>query len=357
MKIIVLTGGGTAGHVTPHLALLSGLLQDGWQTHYIGSRSGIEKELILKHPEVRYHGISSGKLRRYFSIKNLSDPFRVIAGFFQAYRLIGSIKPDIVFSKGGFVAVPVVVAAYFRRVPVLAHESDLTPGLANRISAKFAAKVAVTFPECALAIGKKGVYTGTPMRRELFSGSREKGLALAAFSGKKPVLLVMGGSQGAQKINETLRLALPRILPDMDVLHLCGKGKLDEKLSGVTGYFQVEYLDTDLPDALAASDFVLSRAGATAIGEFLALKKPMLLIPWPKGLSRGDQVFNAENFLGRGLALVLPQAELTPESLSKALKTLREKAENLKSAMERAPHSDGCAAIMQLIDQLRTRDA
>ena len=355
MKTIVLTGGGTAGHVTPHLALLPRLQADGWETHYIGSRAGIEKDLIALHPRVHYHGIDSGKLRRYFSIKNLTDPFRVIWGFFEAFRLIHAIKPGIVFSKGGFVAVPVVAAAFFLGVPVLAHESDLTPGLANRVSALFAKQVATTFPECTAAIGKKGVCTGTPMREELFSGSRENGLALAGFDGKKPVLLVMGGSQGAQKINDTLREALPLILPQMDVLHLCGKGKLDEAYTGTPGYFQAEYLDLELPHALAAADLVLSRAGATAIGEFLALKKPMLLVPWPKGPSRGDQVKNADNYVSRGLALVLPQADLTPGSLAQALSRLRENASCLISAMEKAPPPFGNDDILRLIDQLRKK--
>ena len=294
MKTIVLTGGGTAGHVTPHLALIPKLKETGFDIHYIGS-AGIERELMENQP-LTFHTVQSGKLRRYFDWKNLTDPFRVVWGAIQSIRLIGKIKPDVCFSKGGFVAVPVVIGCWVHRVPVLAHESDLTPGLANRISARFAKKVAATFPECAKALAPKGVLTGTPLRPELFLGKREKGLQLAGFQGSKPVLLMMGGSQGAQSLNKALREALPRILPHMDVLHLCGKGNLDENLENTPGYFQTEFLSGRLPDALACADLVLSRAGANALCEFAALKKPMLLIPLPLSSSRGDQILNAKSY-------------------------------------------------------------
>lgn len=351
MKRIVLTGGGTAGHVTPHLALLPRLTADGWDIHYVGT-AGIEREMMGKQPGVTYHLIPGGKLRRYFSWQNFVDPFRVLFGFFRAFSFLGGIKPRVVFSKGGFVAVPVVAAAWLRGIPVLAHESDLTPGLANRISALFAKKVAATFPECAKALGKKGVHTGTPMRGELFSGSREKGLALAGFDGTKPVLLMMGGSQGAQTVNDALRAGLPKLYPIFDVLHICGKGKLEPSLAGTPGYFQAEFLDANLPDALAACDVVLSRAGANAIGEFLALRKPMLLVPYPKGASRGDQILNAENFAARGLALVLPQEDMTPDSLAETLFRLYEKSDELRLAMQKEPLADGSAAVLALIRDL-----
>ena len=355
MKTIVLTGGGTAGHVTPHLALLPQLHQQGWVTHYIGSREGIERGMIRDRAEIAYHPISTGKLRRYFSWRNLSDPFRVLAGFFQAFGILGKLKPDIVFSKGGFVAVPVVAAAFLRRIPVLAHESDLSPGLANKISAVFAKKVATTFPECAVAIGKKGVHTGTPMRQELFSGDRQQGLDFAGFDGVKPVLLMMGGSQGAAAVNQALREALPRLLPLFDILHLTGKGKLDESLVGTPGYFQAEFVDTQLTHVLAASDYILSRAGATAIGEFLALHKPMLLVPYPKGASRGDQILNAQNYQKRGLALVLPQEQLSADSLVHSLQELMGKAGDIRIAQAAAPGLDGSQAVLSLIDSLRKK--
>ena len=301
-------------------------------------------------PGIQYHCISSGKLRRYFSWRNLSDPFRVIHGAWQAFRQIGRIRPRVCFSKGGFVAVPVVIACWLRRVPVIAHESDLTPGLANRISARFARKVATTFPECAEALGEKGVLTGTPLRKELFSGSREKGLRLAGFSDEKPVLLMMGGSQGAQSVNEALRAALPGLLGRLQVLHLCGKGKLDSSLEGIPGYFQAEFLSDALPDALQCADYVLSRSGANALCEFQALKKPMLLVPLPRSASRGDQILNAESYRKSGMALVLPQEELTPESLRDAVFSLMEEAPRMQAAFERHPAADGTEKILSLIE-------
>lgn len=347
MKKIVLTGGGTAGHVTPHLALIPRLKDAGYEIHYIGSQD-IERQLMADQP-LRFHTVQSGKLRRYFDWKNFTDPFRVIWGAVESIRLIGQIRPDVCFSKGGFVAVPVVIACWVHRVPVLAHESDLTPGLANRISAKFSKRVATSFPECAKALTPKGVLTGTPMRPELFGGDRQKGLAIAGFDGSKPVLLMMGGSQGAQSLNKALREALPRLLSRMDVFHLCGQGNRDEALSDTPGYFQAEFLSEELPDALACADLVLSRAGANALCEFAALKKPMLLIPLPMSASRGDQILNARSYEARGLANVLLQEDMTSDSLIAALDKLAQDAPALREALANEPAADGTEAVLQHI--------
>ena len=355
-KRIVLTGGGTAGHASPHLALIPELLKQGFELHYLGTEAGIERR-IMDLPEVSYHVISSGKLRRYFSRRNFTDPFRVIKGAFDAGAQMRKLKPQVVFSKGGFVAVPVVLAAWLHGVPVVAHESDLTPGLANRISSLFAKKVATTFPECAAALKRKGQHTGTPLRPQLFSGSREKGLQLAGFDGSKPVLLMMGGSQGAQAVNQALREALPDLLPHMDVLHLCGEGKLDESLRGLKGYYQAEFLSGDLPDALACADLVLSRAGANALCEFQALMKPMLLIPLPRSASRGDQILNAQSFERRGLAKVLLQEDLTADSLTKALLQLLKEAPAIRQALKTAPAADGTEGVLELIERYRKKEA
>ena len=350
MKRIVLTGGGTAGHVTPHMAILPHLLKEGYDVHYIGTENGIEHQM-MSLPGVTYHAVKSGKLRRYFDWQNFIDPFRVIQGAFQSARLMGKLKPDVCFSKGGFVSVPVVVGAWLHRVPVVCHESDLTPGLANKICSKFARRVATTFPECAKALGAKGVFTGTPMRPELFSGTREKGLKLAGFTGNKPVLLMMGGSIGAQKVNEALRAALPKLLETMDVLHLTGKGNLDESLNTLPGYKQFEFLSGDLPDALACADLVLSRAGSNAICEFQALKKPMLLVPYPKGASRGDQILNAESFRQRGLCHVLAQENMNADTLYEAILELQKDKDNLVCNLTQAPPADGTLPVLKLIHE------
>ncbi len=352
MKRIVLTGGGTAGHVTPHLALLPHLKDSGYEVHYIGSENGIEKTMMAL-PGVTYYGVKTGKLRRYMDVKNLTDPFRVIAGAVASVRLIRKIKPDVCFSKGGFVSVPVVFGAWLNRVPVLCHESDLTPGLANRIALRFAKKVATTFPECAKLLGRKGVLTGTPLRPALFSGSREKGLAMAGFTGEKPVLLMMGGSSGAQRVNAALREALPQLLPSMDVLHLCGRGNLEPALNGTPGYWQTEFLSDDLPDAMACADMVLSRAGANALCEFQALALPMLLVPYPKGAGRGDQILNAQSYQQRGLAHVLYQEQMTADTLVKAIHALQADLPRLRAALKAAPPADGTQAVLALIESIQ----
>ena len=350
MKKIVLTGGGSAGHVTPHLALLPHLLKEGYEVHYIGTQDGIEHGMVGNLPGVTYHVVKSGKLRRYFDWKNFTDPFRVIAGAFQSAHLMRRLKPDVCFSKGGFVSVPVVVGAWLHHVPVLCHESDLTPGLANKICARFAKKVATTFPECAQALAPKGVFTGTPLRPELFSGSREKGLAMAHFTADKPVLLMMGGSLGAQSVNAALRAALPKLLPHMQVLHLCGKGNLDESLIGTEGYVQYEYIKQELADLFALSDIVISRAGANAICELNALKKPNLLIPLSANASRGDQILNARSFERQGFSMVLEEEEITESTLLNAIRELYQNRESYVHAMSESSHMNSIEKITGLIE-------
>ena len=311
-KKIILTGGGSAGHVTPNLALLPQLLAEGIEVHYIGTADGIERTILSERKDVTYHIISSGKLRRYFSWKNFTDPFRVMRGLFQARRVMREVKPAAVFSKGGFVSVPVVIAAHGKHIPVVTHESDYTPGLANKINAKFADRICVTFEDTLAHVGAKGVHTGTPIRPELYQGDKERGLAFLGFDDKKPVLLIMGGSLGASVVNDAVRAALPKLLISYDIVHLCGKGKVEEQLNQ-PGYRQFEYVNEALPDVLAATDVVVSRAGANAVFEFLALSKPALLIPLPRSASRGDQILNAGYFARKGFAMVLEQESLTPQ--------------------------------------------
>ena len=355
MKRIVLTGGGTAGHVTPHLALLPHLKALGYEIHYIGTKNGIEHSMIGAIDGITYHCVQSGKLRRYFDWKNFTDPFRVIWGAFQSAYLIGKIKPDVCFSKGGFVSVPVVIGSWLHRVPTLCHESDLTPGLANKICMKFAQRAATTFPECAKALGNKATFTGTPLRPELFKGSREEGLKMAHFTADKPVLLMMGGSLGAQSVNAALRKALPKLLETMQVFHICGKGNLDESLNSLPGYYQVEFMSETLPHALACADYILSRAGANALCEFQALGKPMLLVPYPMGASRGDQVLNAQSFEKRGLAKVLPQDQMTEETLANEIFNLIKNGDQYRKALHDAPPADGTQAVLRMIEEIQKK--
>ena len=353
MKKIVLTGGGTLGHVTPHLSLIPHLQKAGYEIHYVGTEKGMEAAKIRSVEGVTYHAVKSGKLRRYFSWQNFTDPFRVLAGMFQSAALMGKIKPDVVFSKGGFVAVPVVFGAWLNRIPVLCHESDLTPGLANKLCKPFAKKIATTFPECAAALGSKAEMTGTPLRPELFRGSRAKGLSLFGFNGSRPILMMMGGSSGAQAVNAALRAALPELTREFDVAHICGKGNLDESLEGTSGYKQVEFLDADLPDALAACDLVLSRAGANALCEFQALAKPLLLVPYPKGASRGDQILNAQSLEKRGLCRVLLQENMTAETLTAELRKTWHDRDALTAAVKAAPPADGTKRVLEMIEEVQ----
>ena len=350
MKHIVLTGGGTAGHVTPNIAMIPRLKELGYKISYIGSYEGIEKKLI-EELGIPYYGISSGKLRRYFDIKNFTDPFRVLKGFMEAKKLMKELKPDVVFSKGGFVTVPVVIAASRRKIPTFIHESDMTPGLANKICIPFATKVCCNFPETISNLPKdKAVLTGTPIRQELLTGSREKGLAFTGLSPDKPVILIIGGSLGATAVNEAVRSILPELLEDFQVVHLCGKGKLDENLKDTKGYVQYEYIKKELADLFALADIVISRAGANAICELSALNKPNLLIPLSARASRGDQILNARSFEHLGYSKVLEEEEITKESLLDAVHDLYENRESYITAMSSSKHKDSIELIVQLFE-------
>ena len=355
LKRIVLTGGGTAGHVTPHLAIIPYLKEAGYDIHYVGTPNGIERSMIEKLDGITYHSVESGKLRRYLDAQNISDAFKVIKGCFQADKLMKQLKPDVCFSKGGFVAVPVVRGAARAGVPVLCHESDLTPGLANKLCVRYAKKIACTFPECAKAMGEKGVYTGTPLRAALFEGTREEGLRIAGLTGERPILLMTGGSLGAQSINTTLREALPELLRQYDVIHLTGKGNLDEGLKNQHGYVQFEFVGEEMPHLLAAADIVLSRAGSNTLCELQALKKPMLLIPYPLGASRGDQIVNAKSFQDRGLAHVLDQQDMTRDSLLKSIQDLWNDRDAIRAALEKEPAANGTQKILQLIEDIQKK--
>lgn len=351
MNHIILTGGGTAGHVTPNIALLPRLRQAGYTISYIGSTDGIEKKLI-EAQGIPYYGISSGKLRRYFSLKNFTDPFRVLKGFSEASHLIKTLKPNIVFSKGGFVSVPVVLAARRHHVPVICHESDLTPGLANKLSMPGATKVCCNFPETLTYLPKeKAVLTGCPIRKELKEGSRQAALAFTGLAPNKPVLMVMGGSLGAAAINQAVREALPELLKTWQIIHLCGKGKLDPNLTNQKGYLQYEYIQKELPDLFALCDLVISRAGANAICELLALRKPALLIPLSAKASRGDQILNARSFERQGFSKVLEEESLTKETLLSALDDLSTHRQDYIQAMQKCPQSDAIETILTLLTQ------
>lgn len=355
MKRIVLTGGGTAGHVTPNLALLPLLQERGYDVHYIGSKNGIEKQLALV-AGIPYNGISSGKFRRYFDLKNFTDPFRVIKGFGQAKKLLRELQPDVIFSKGGFVTVPVIFAAKRLKIPVIIHESDMTPGLANKLSVSSASKICCNFPETVehLPTGK-AVVTGCPIREELLSGSRLKALETTGFSPDKPVLLVIGGSLGSVSVNTAVRKALSQLLSQFQIIHICGKKNLAENLMDQPGYLQYEYVSSPLKDFFALADVAISRAGANAICELLALRKPNLLIPLSAAASRGDQLLNAASFEKQGFSAVLQEEDLTTESLIQTVSEVYQNRTAYQDRMSRSPLVNAVGTIVDMIDEICER--
>ena len=328
---IVLTGGGTAGHVSLNEAIIPELLKKGYNVHYIGSHEGIEKSIIEKNfPSLPYHAISNGKLRRYFSIKNFSDPFKVLYGTLQALSVLRKVKPSIVFSKGGFVSVPVVLAAKLANIPVVIHESDITPGLANKIAMSFAEHIFTVFEETLNYLPKeKASVIGAIVRPDLFNGDEQIAEELTGLQAMKETIIVMGGSQGSAKINEVIRENIDALTKQYQIIHLCGKGNLDASLVGKPNYVAFEYVTDELPHLLKISNYVISRAGSNSIFEFLELKKPMLLIPLSIQASRGDQVLNANFFEKKGYALVIEEENLTPTTFMNTLTTLTANKEEM----------------------------
>ncbi len=352
MKKIILTGGGSAGHVTPNLSLIPELTRTGWSVEYIGTKNGIERQMIGN--SIPYHVISAGKLRRYFALKNFTDPFKVVKGVFDAYFILRRVKPGIIFSKGGFVSLPVSIAASALRIPVILHESDFTPGLANKLSLPFAAHICLTFPETLKYVPQaKATLTGNPTRKTILSGNKIEGRKICGFSPStnKPTILVIGGSLGAVKINQVIRSGLKELLQKFQVIHICGQGNLDPSIS-VPGYCQFEFVTKELPDLFAVADLVVSRAGANVLFELLALEKPNLLIPLSAAASRGDQILNAESFAKQGFSAILHEENLTETELLGAILNLYKNKDTYIKAMKESQLIDATDKIIRLIEQL-----
>lgn len=347
---IVFTGGGSAGHVIPNLELIATLLNQGWSVSYIGAQGGVEQQLVARY-DIPYQAISCGKMRRYFSWKNFIDPFKIIWGTLQAYVNLTKTKPQIVFSKGGFVAFPVVVAAWLRRIPVIAHESDFTPGLANKLSFPFATYICLTFAEAKKFFrqAQKLVVTGTPIREILFKGDAVKGRELCGFTELKPCLMIMGGGQGAAIINQTIRKLLPHLLTEINIIHICGAGKVDHHLLDLPGYKQFDYVNENLEHLFACGDIVISRAGANSVYEILALQKPHIFIPLSLKASRGDQIFNARFFAQQGLSSVIDEDHLTDEKLLLAIKQILTDFPVIKAKITEYSVRSGTDTIINLI--------
>ena len=344
MATLILTGGGTAGHVTPHLALLPYVKKYFDKIYYIGSEYGMEKDIIFK-TGIKYFSVPCAKLSRKFTFKNLAIPFTLARGVKKAGEILDDLHPNVVFSKGGYVSLPVVIAAKKRKIPVVAHESDYTVGLANKISARYCEKILTSFPDTAKSL-KNGVHVGAPLRDTLFSANKKTALKEFGLDGTKPVILVTGGSSGAAAINNAVRFALDELLPKFDVLHVCGKGNL----CGINkkGYVEIEFTDK-MESAFAAADVCVSRAGSNTVFELGSLALPMLLIPLPKGVSRGDQVLNADYFKKLNLAKVLYQENLTPKTLVKSINALYKERLKLKDRFKNHPVKNATPRIAEIL--------
>lgn len=335
MSKIAFTGGGTVGHVSVNLSLIPTALEKGHQVFYIGSKNGIEREMIESQlSNIKYYPISSGKLRRYLSFENAKDVFKVLKGILDARRVLKKEKPDLLFSKGGFVSVPVVIAARSLNIPTIIHESDLTPGLANKISLKFSKKIYTTFEDTLKYLPKdKADFVGATIREDLKEGNQQKGYEITGFDSDKKVLLVMGGSLGSKKLNDIIRENLEALLHDYQIIHLTGHGLVDESYKQ-KGYIQYEFVKEELTHLLSITDTVVSRAGSNAIYEFLTLRIPMLLIPLGLDQSRGDQIDNAKYFESKGYGKMIPEDQLTQFKLLEQLKQIESHRTNITHQME-----------------------
>lgn len=354
-KKIVFTGGGSAGHVTPNIAIINELSSD-WDIFYIGSKKGIEKELIQK-VNIPYYGINSGKLRRYIDVENFVDIFRVIKGCFEARGVLKKIKPNLIFSKGGFVSVPVILAAKSLRIPIYIHESDMTPGLANKISQRFSTKVFTSFEETKKFFPEhKTTAIGSPIRKEILNGSAEKGRKFLGFDRNVPILTIMGGSLGAKKINEAVRQSLEQLTKSYQVVHLCGKNNKDENLSSIPRYKQFEYVHEELPDILAVTDIVITRGGSNAIFEFLALNIPMLIIPLGLNQSRGDQILNASAFQNKGYSMTLEEEKLNSKTLMEYINVVYENRNDLQKNMKESQKDNALQILVTEIKKVKRSD-
>lgn len=343
MSKIVLTGGGTAGHITPNIALIPYLKKDFDGVFYIGLKNGMEKSLA-ENTGLTFYGITAAKLSREITPKNLLIPFKIMQGFNHAKKILNQIKPDVVFSKGGYVSVPVVYAAKTLKIPVVTHESDLSIGLANKLISPCSDKILTSFPETAEKI-KNAVFVGSPIRNELFAYDKKTALSFYGFDGTKPVLLILGGSQGSQTINDCVENAAAELLPQFDILHICGKGNLPK--TQCKGKVSIEF-EPDIGKAFAAADLAITRAGANSLFELLALKIPSIAVPLCKN-SRGDQIQNAEYFFKKGLLNVIYEENLTQKSLLASVSATYADRYNFKRRLESEKFSSATEKVAEVL--------
>ena len=322
MKTIILTGGGTAGHIIPNIALLPSLKKEYQQIIYIGSGLSIEKELLNKYPYVKYYSIPTIKFKRTFCLDNLKIPFVLLKGIKQASKIIKQIKPDVIFSKGGYVALPVVLAGAKHKIPMVAHESDLTLGLANKLVKNKFLTICTTFKETAEKL-KNGVFTGAPIKKEVLNCTTTNFKKQHNITTQKPILLVLGGSQGAQQINLLVENNLDMLTKDFVVVHIRGKDKLNPSIKNPY-YLQLPFYE-NMGELYACTNLCITRGGSNTIFELLYNHIPMLIIPLQKG-TRGDQLYNAKYFESKNYAVSLCKKEISNADFLTMFNTLKQRA-------------------------------
>ncbi len=339
MPKIIFTGGGSAGHITLNLALIPWFIERKWDVVYVGSKGGMEEELLKQFPSVRYKSVLTGKLRRYFSLKNVADMVKIPLGCLQACAIIHQEKPDIIFSKGGFVSFPVVVGGFVNRKKIFMHESDITPGLANKLSLPFVNTFFTTFPETVNSVKQKNKVScvGPVLSDRLFNGDAVAGAKFAGLENGKKTIMVIGGSLGAKSLNNAVAQNLLELLKNYQVIHIAGKSGYNPELKG-KGYAQFEYVDKELKDLLALADIVISRAGSNSIFELASLCKPMVLVPLPNTSSRGEQTLNAQSFVKKGYAEIIKDEDIAkPDILFPMLKKIYAEKEKYIAEMQQNP--------------------
>lgn len=360
---IILTGGGTAGHIWPHFALFEGensplsraLQADQLEVHYVGSFQGMEENLVKTvQPQWVYHGIATGKLRRYFSVRNFFDAFKVILGFFQSFFLVWKIKPAVVFSKGGFVSAPTVWAAWLNRIPVVIHESDATLALATKLTIPFAKKILLSFSDTRKKIPsffqEKIVDAGLPLRESLFSAKKQESLIHFDFKDKtKKVVLIFGGSLGAKPLNSRMFEIIPEMIKKYNVIHIVGKGNAQDLDIDLGSYKQYEFLKDEMKYAYAAADLAICRAGASSIFELAAARIPMILIPLGLNASRGDQIINAKIFAQHGWAQWFDEALFQKEFALNQIESAMSQRDERKKMLETAPSKNAAAEVSEIL--------
>jgi UDP-N-acetylglucosamine--N-acetylmuramyl-(pentapeptide) pyrophosphoryl-undecaprenol N-acetylglucosamine transferase len=349
-KRVVFTGGGTGGHVYPGLAVADELRALGLtDIRWIGSSRGIERR-ICRRVGMPFIGIPSGKLRRYFSVQNGVDVLRILAGFVRAFLILARLRPAFLFSKGGYVSVPPLVAARLLRIPSFTHESDLMPGLATRINARFADRVLLPYRESARylepRIQARAIATGNPVRRSIAMGSAEQGRAVTGAPAALPVVLFLGGSLGSATINRVVQGAAAPLDGRCFVVHQ--RGRHPAPFEEGPGYYSREFFYTEMPDLLALADLVVARAGAGTIWELAATGSPAILIPLGTAGSRGDQIENARVYQEAGAAVVIPDDEASAERVSDLVVTLLE-APKRRDRMARAAAAFGAPDVARNI--------